>query len=255
MPHEFPFDVFQSTHSWALQTRLKLWANEETGSTNTIAKNDTDPATKPWLDRSRSEEVSEPTLYLASRQTQGRGRGSNSWVTPLGGALLSSWSFAVARVPQPILAPLIGLALFNATRRTWPEAPLNLKAPNDLYLGEKKVAGLLIETIDEGQYRRTVVGLGLNVFTSPIDIPTATHLNAHVPTLLSEQKWTEFLNTWIIELKSALLAGQNDRLNDSHTASLKEALNLHPLLKEPILRVDEWGQLHTPSRLIAWHEL
>lgn len=248
------FSVYRCTCDWAQATGLKFWASPETGSTNTTAKNDTAPATKPWLS-DLTHKASHPTLYLTSRQNHGRGRGSNAWTAPEGSALLSSWSFAVARVPQPILAPLVGLALFESVTEVWPETPFNLKAPNDLYVGDKKIGGLLIETIDQGADKRTVIGLGLNVLKAPAEIPTATCLAQHLSNPLDELKWTSFLNSWLARLNDAIRCGQSDALQAAHTERLKSALNLHPHLTEPILKVDELGQLHTATRLVRWHEL
>ena len=68
---------------------------------------------------------------------------------------------------QPTLSPLVGLALYKACSGTWPFLNWNLKAPNDLYISNKKVAGLLIETVTQGDDIRLLVGLGLNVLATP----------------------------------------------------------------------------------------
>lgn len=252
---------FPWTSAWACATGVKIWEAHETSSTNSIAKDDEAAETKPRLlsssDGLRTDGTmpacSDPTLYLAKQQTQGRGRGSHTWLTPEGAALLSSWSFGMRSVPQPILAPLVGLALFESAKDTWPEVSFNLKAPNDLYIDEKKTAGLLIETVDMGTERRTIVGLGLNVMSKPSEVPTATCLTDHV--LVDESNWRSFLDAWLKRLTIAMSAGQNTSIDPDHARRLKEALNLHPLLKEPILKVDELGQLHSASRVIHWHEL
>jgi len=58
--------------------------------------------------------------------------------------------FFFAPSVQHLTGPLFGLALYRATQTIWPHLPLSLKAPNDLWLGSGKVAGLLIETIASG---------------------------------------------------------------------------------------------------------
>lgn len=247
-------DVFAWTQAWARAAGLKLWHAEETGSTNSVAKDDESHHTKPALTNTFAA-CSAPSLYMAARQTQGRGRGSHTWTTPSGASLLSSWSFAMRSVPQPILSPLVGLALFEAAAATWSEVEFNLKAPNDLYIGRLKTAGLLIETVDSGLERRTVVGLGLNVTGKPSDVPTATCVAEHLGREATEEEWHRFLTEWQRRLMHAMEAGQSQRLTPETADRLKGALNRHPLLKEPILRVDELGQLHSASRIIHWHEL
>ena len=234
-------DVFQWTSNWAADLAMPLWSAQETTSTNTVAK--------------EAPMDSTTQLYLARIQTQGRGRNTNQWITPSGSSLLSSWSFSLSLVPQPIFSPLAGLALYDACIATWPDVAFNMKAPNDLYIADKKVAGLLIETIDQGTQKRTVICLGFNITAKPESVPTATYLWPHLSGALTEDRWRVFLNTWFKGLQEAVMQGQIGRLDSSVRERLKAALNRHPLLKEPILEVDETGQLRSASRVIHWHEL
>jgi len=251
-------DIFSVTAAWAHARGLKLWQSLETTSTNTIAKNDEAPETKPILNSEGaipSPRASAPSLYLTKRQSGGRGRGTHSWSTPSESSLLSSWSFAVEEVPQPVFSALVGLALYEALLKTWPDVAFNIKAPNDLFIKDKKVAGILIETVDQGVRKTTIVGLGINVSNEPSDLPTATCLAAHLTKPNDHLQWTRFLDFWSAALQRAVLEGQNETLQPHACERLKLALNRHPLLNEPVLRVDELGQLHTASRTIFWHEL
>jgi BirA family biotin operon repressor/biotin-[acetyl-CoA-carboxylase] ligase len=233
--------AFDWTCDWARAKGVSLWSAIETDSTNRVAKDD--------LSR-----VS-PTLYVAARQTAGRGRGSHTWLAVEGASLLSSWAFALSSPPQPVLSPLVGLALFESAREVWPGLPLNLKAPNDLYLGKKKLAGLLIETVTQGRDVKCVVGLGLNTHAAPDELSTAASLADHLGAALAREAWHGFLETWLTRLEQALLDGQETSLSAAHCERLKDALNLHPLLAEPLLNVDSLGQLHFPSRKVYWYEL
>lgn len=240
-------DVFAWTRDWALAAGLKTWAEDETSSTNSVAKNDEPPL------------AGRPTLYLARRQTLGRGRGDHSWTTPHGSSLLSSWSFAVPVVPQPIFSAIVGLALFESCVASWPEVDFNMKAPNDLFIGQKKTAGILIETVDQGLSKRTVIGVGFNISSAPPELDTATclcsHLREGLKKGLTHHQWLRFLTEWRNRLDHAVRLASQPRLDSDTAERLKNALNRHPLLREPILRVDELGQLHSASRIIHWHEL
>ena len=161
----------------------------------------------------------------------------------------------MAKVPQPIFSPLVGLALYESVRAVWPEIDFNLKAPNDLYIGRQKTAGLLIETVDRGATRHTVVGLGLNVAAAPHGLETATCLAEHWRNAADPETWSRFLDGFYDRLALAVREGQRETLSPEARERLLEALNKHPLLREPILGVDEFGQLRSASRVVYWHEL
>ena len=69
--------VFQASQDWAEQRQISYTAYDETTSTNDEAKREAaDLETEPWL-------------YIASHQTQGRGRGKNTWLDTGAGESLS----------------------------------------------------------------------------------------------------------------------------------------------------------------------
>lgn len=246
-------DFFQWTMDWAAKNKIDLKSFAEVSSTNTIAKSDSEFIVK-------NGEMLPLRIYAARNQTHGRGRGSNQWVAEMDTAFTSSWSITLDQSPQPVLSPLLGLALYEALVQTWPDVPFSLKAPNDLYISDKKLAGILIEsmeTIDSAQKKkvRVVIGIGLNVLNHPQELTTATHLVAHLNEKLIPVDWHSFLDSWFSNFKSAIHEGVSTHLLETSAQRLQVALNRHPLKAEPILRVDELGQLHTKSKIIKWHEL
>jgi BirA family transcriptional regulator, biotin operon repressor / biotin---[acetyl-CoA-carboxylase] ligase len=66
--------------------------------------------------------------------------------------------------PAPSLALAAGLALIEAVEVAAPDAPLSLKWPNDLMLGDAKLAGILLERSGE----RVVAGFGINLAGAPL---------------------------------------------------------------------------------------
>lgn len=113
-----------------------------------------------------------PLYIRAERQTAGRGRSGRSWMTPAGNLALSRLGLlncAPEAVPQ--LSLVTGLAVHRACRDLLDGAAaadvLRLKWPNDLMLGDAKLAGVLVEaTVVRGQ-RVAVIGIGINVATAP----------------------------------------------------------------------------------------
>ena len=115
------------TRDWAERKKIPTWFQESTASTNTIAKEE--PVSEEYA-----------SLYLCEKQTAGRGRQQNIWLqSETSGQLFSSWVFNLAHAPQPILSALIGFGLFQALTKTWGDL-FSLKAPNDIYLGDQKLA-------------------------------------------------------------------------------------------------------------------
>ena len=101
------------------------------------------------------------TLVTAAEQSAGRGRQGRTWSAPAGRALLCS---IVIRDPPRLLPLVAGVAVAEVVG---PDA--QLKWPNDVLVGGRKVAGILVEA--RLQERWAVVGIGLNVALGPEDFP------------------------------------------------------------------------------------
>jgi BirA family biotin operon repressor/biotin-[acetyl-CoA-carboxylase] ligase len=118
-------------------------------------------------------------VVTATEQTAGRGRRGNAWFAPPGACLLYS---ALLRPFNAESAPLLPLAVPVAVcEAAEAVAPVRcqVKWPNDVWIDERKVAGVLVEARpDEGW---AVIGVGLNVAIREQDFPrelraTATSL-------------------------------------------------------------------------------
>lgn len=125
---------------------------------------------------------SEPNLaelFVANRQTAGRGRGSNVWWSAEGALTYSVLTPPVETpahcLPQVSLA--MGVAICKAVEHQIPASDVALKWPNDVYLNQQKVAGILIE-LTPASPKRMVIGVGLNVNNRMADAPTEIHASA-----------------------------------------------------------------------------
>jgi BirA family biotin operon repressor/biotin-[acetyl-CoA-carboxylase] ligase len=115
----------------------------------------------------------EGTVVLAEKQTSGRGRLNRSWVSPRGENLLFSVIFRPSWPPVMVfrLTMMASLSLVEAISALTTLSPL-IKWPNDLYVENKKLAGILTEfsgSADVLEY--AVVGVGLNVNFDPNAAP------------------------------------------------------------------------------------
>jgi len=239
-------DIYNSTKQWAKLSNTPCFAEEVYGSTN------------DWAKKEASSLSDSLAIYLTSHQKQGRGRGTNTWShSEKGHALYSSWSWALVSPPQPITSPLIGLALYQAAQTAWPSIHWSLKAPNDLYAEDKKIAGLLIEVVQAAQNVRIIVGLGFNILSSPSDVPTATHLTSSIGLAgpLDQTSWFEFLTHFHRNQLKTWDATQKNTLPNAEKVILLEALNAHPLQKTRVIDLSPQGDLITEKGTVRWQDL
>ncbi len=110
------------------------------------------------------------SVYLADEQLAGRGRGGHSWHSAQGEGLYVSILLRpdLPPVRLPLLPLAAGLAAAHAIAATTGLAPgqeIDLRWPNDLLIGPRKVGGILVEsrTSSEGPPHAVVVGIGINV--------------------------------------------------------------------------------------------
>ncbi len=126
----------------------------ETASTNSMAAEGVMPST--------------PALFLADRQTSGRGRHGRRWVSDDGTLTFSvvfEWSPTDARFGG--LLPIVaGVAIARTFEFVFAPIRVRLKWPNDIHADGGKVAGILCEA-NQSAPGRVVVGIGVNVGSEP----------------------------------------------------------------------------------------
>jgi BirA family transcriptional regulator, biotin operon repressor / biotin---[acetyl-CoA-carboxylase] ligase len=124
---------------------------------------------------------------FAESQTAGRGRRQNRWLAPKGKDLMFSVllrPFAPAAL-WPRVTTLAALAICRAIEAELPLQP-RIKWPNDVYVHDRKVAGLLAEAVGTPGGLMLVLGIGLNVNTRefpPELSDAATSLLSAVPAM------------------------------------------------------------------------
>ena len=137
----------------------------------------------------QKENLAEGTLVITDEQTAGRGMAGNSWESESGKNLLFSfvWMPEFLGVDQQYaLTKVVSLALRSVIARKVRHRSVSIKWPNDLYIGDSKVAGILIEnSIMGGRFRWMICGLGLNVnqetFSSALPNPVSLIQSCKTP--------------------------------------------------------------------------
>lgn len=134
---------------------------DETGSTNA-----------DLLELARAG-APEGIALVADHQTAGRGRLGRAWIAPPGASLLLSLLFRPAGLEPArlhLVTAAVALAASDACAQVAGVRP-ELKWPNDLMLGGRKLAGILAESVvAHGHVDAVVVGIGLNV-NWPAEVP------------------------------------------------------------------------------------
>jgi BirA family biotin operon repressor/biotin-[acetyl-CoA-carboxylase] ligase len=156
-------------------------------------------------------------VVTAAEQSAGRGRQGRSWFAPAGTALLYS-SLLRPLQSRPLLPLAVPLAVCDAAEAVAPVS-CRVKWPNDVWIGDRKLAGVLIES-RAGDDGWAVIGVGMNVAVPATAFPaeleaTATSLTAAseaapaVPDVL--RALNAALGRWVDASPEDVLAGFRDR--------------------------------------------
>jgi BirA family biotin operon repressor/biotin-[acetyl-CoA-carboxylase] ligase len=116
------------------------------------------------------------SVYFADEQLAGRGRGDHGWQSAAGGGVYVSVLLR-PRIPAlrlPMLPLAAGLAAAEAIRLA-ARVTVDLRWPNDLLIGPRKVGGILVESKNSGgSVDFAIVGIGINVHQRAFDSELAT---------------------------------------------------------------------------------
>jgi len=187
-----PFEI-----NYNLKTRILgkiLYSYQTLKSTNDLAF------------RLAEEKAVEGTLILAEKQTAGKGRMGRKWFSPLHKGI---WLSLILRpnippVKAPGLSLCTSLALLQSIKeKTGLEA--RLKWPNDCLIGNKKVAGILLELSAElDKVDFVIIGVGINVNQSQNDFPVSLKRTATSLLIESEKKISrvELLKSFLKNLEN-----------------------------------------------------
>lgn len=171
--------------------------------------------------------VKEGTLIWTHKQTAGKGLDKNVWESEPGKNLTFSFVLYPNFLPayrQFMLNQAISLAVFDLIKSELPGSKdVKIKWPNDIYFGNRKVAGILIQNGIKGErFDFSVIGIGINVnqesFSAAIPNPVSLKLLTGKDYILDS-----FLNRVIQCLQSRvdlLVRGYYDRLEQDYLENL-----------------------------------
>ncbi|MBO4645868.1 MAG: biotin--[acetyl-CoA-carboxylase] ligase [Bacteroidales bacterium] len=207
-----------------------------------------------WVRANGQSDRALPELYTlaAGFQEAGRGQGSNRWCSEAGQNLLASFYFR-----PPLLAArqfcfnqFFTLAVRRLLLAYLPE--VQVKWPNDIYVGDKKLAGILIEHAVQGEkLRYTIAGIGLNVNQQdfPSDLPNPVSLRQLLGHPLEVDELLQQLHTTLTEDYAQFKSTPPDVLQQNYLSALyrKDCYFLYnienKIVTAKITGVDEFGRL------------
>jgi BirA family biotin operon repressor/biotin-[acetyl-CoA-carboxylase] ligase len=179
-------------------------------------------------------------IVIADEQTAGRGRLGRQWIAPRGMAVTLSQTHAMLHGRAGQTVDRINFAVTVAIARAIESfldaayRPVRIKWPNDILVGGRKIAGILVETVDSAQAgQAAIIGVGINVALEP------QHLPGNDPQLAKR-------------VTSLVMCGvEVDRLRVAAAAIEQMHAALH--LDEPEKLIEQWRQrsimLHHHVRL------
>lgn len=200
----------------------------------------------------------EGTVVLAQYQSKGRGQIGNRWESEAGKNMLASiilYPNTLSAAKQFTIAKFVSLALADFLRNEIDG--ISIKWPNDIYVGNKKIAGILIENSIKGSNLfASVLGIGLNLnqeyFLSdapnPISLKQITGKNYKIESVASEIR--ELIFDWYKKIETNNFA----EIDSAYFSQLfrkrewKMYSKEETLFEAKIIGIGEFGQLQLEKR-------
>lgn len=194
----------------------------------------------------KHHKLAEGHVVWAKRQKQGRGQRGNIWESEPGSNITASIIFFPAFLSpakQFRLTQAVSLGVYDFLSYYLGnynvKQPVHIKWPNDILVGERKIAGILIENSLRGQQiAAAVVGVGLNVNQSHFyssNVPTSLRLltgqSFHIRTCLEDL--CAFLEPRYLQLR----AGKAERLHEEYVSRM--------------YRLEEWSHYRSGDRIFS----
>ncbi len=205
-------------------------------------------------------ELTVPTVIIANYQSEGKGYGSNFWESAAGKNL----TFSITCFPkfiepsdQFVLTQITSLSLLEVVSEVIRDKQVTIKWPNDLYVADKKIAGVLIRNfVKSNEIDFSVIGVGLNVnqkiFHSDAPNPTSLFIETG-QTFRTEEVLTKILQRFSAYMNNLTNQAQRDSINLQYVKNLyrleqpNRFKDKEGIFTAKIVGIDEFGQLKLVS--------
>jgi BirA family biotin operon repressor/biotin-[acetyl-CoA-carboxylase] ligase len=168
-----------------------------------ILRFDSLPSTNLEAARRAVEGAAEGVCVVAGEQTAGRGRLQRQWVSPKDAGLY----FSIILRPRfhqgvwPLLTLMAAIAVHDALLDAC-SLETDIKWPNDILVNEKKLCGILAETVETSMGRACVVGIGINL-TSTVFSPDLNGVATSIEAATGKRADVELILEGLVRLLTA----------------------------------------------------
>jgi BirA family biotin operon repressor/biotin-[acetyl-CoA-carboxylase] ligase len=179
-----------------------------------------------------TKRLPEGIVYSTFAQQEGRGQVNQHWESEPGKNITMSVVLYPDFVPilrQFLISKAVALGVYDFVSAYVPD--VHIKWPNDIYVGKKKIAGILIEnSLREGVIASSIVGIGLNinqrVFVSDAPNPVSLSLLTEKEFSLDDcmEELCDRLDDWYMQLK----AGEVQKIDRTY--------------EDRLYRMNEWAR-------------
>lgn len=203
----------------------------------------------------KKNEILEGTIILSKFQKHGKGQEGNYWESEAEKNLLMSVVLCPTFLKpekQFILNKIVSLAVAEFVEKMLPRENVKIKWPNDIYVDDKKVAGILINNIIKGNsFEYTIIGIGINInqkvylsnAPNPVSIAQLSDENYDIKKVLII--FNEILNRWYELLRNGLFSSiDKNYLNSLYRIETYYSYKISDnTIKAKITGISEYGHL------------
>ena len=200
-----------------------------------------------------SDKPTDGTVVIAREQTEGRGQMGNIWESVKEENITLSFVIYPTFLnvsKQFLISKVVSLGIFDFLKNFLPE--IKVKWPNDIYVGDKKIAGVLIENSVLGnKISSSVIGIGINInqqkFSEQLLNPTSLFIETNTTYDIEKLILTlvEHLNKWYKEF----MLDQVDKIDIDYLSKLYRYQQLckykagNEVFNAKIVDIDHFGRL------------
>ncbi|MBQ3259934.1 MAG: biotin--[Alistipes sp.] len=183
-------------------------------------------------DEARNPAYHEGDIVIAERQTAGRGQRGHTWESAEGQNLTFSLILEPRFLPvneQFLLSEVLALGLVDTLAEYKIEA--RIKWTNDIYVGDKKIVGMLVEnSLTGGCLARTIAGIGLNINQTEFDpsLPNPTSMSLVAGRKFDREEVLTRLHHNIMSLYESLRCGKKEMLQSRYRSTMYRLGEKHP---------------------------
>ena len=163
------------------------------------------------MEMAKRDKVEEGLVIYADHQTKGKGQRGNIWLDHPGKNILASILLSPTFLLPPeqyLLNVTVGLSVIKTVSRYLNQSTVHLKWPNDVLIDDRKISGILIENVLQGnRLEKAIVGVGINLNQDDFGVFPATSIFRELGKLIER---TQFIEELLLDIEHYYLMLKNN---------------------------------------------